>query len=840
MAKEKSTSDTLIQGANDRIVESADGADYNRDDFYKDMKFARLSEQWPDDILQQRKDEARPALTINKLPALIRSVVNEGRQNKPGIKVSPVDNGADEETAEVIGGLIRSIERNSNAEVAYDNALDDAVTGGFGFFRIAIDYAHDETFDLEARIERIPSALQVHWDVASTAHDASDWEYGFISDFYTKREFEERWPDASLVSFESDHRADVADLWVDQEQIRVAEYFLRTMKHRDIVMLAIPNVETGGEDFQTVRADQLPDMAKSFFEKGDISTDGMSDEELIRGFMEVSGVQERNRREVEYFKVMRHKINGVEELEEAEEWPGSTIPICPVWGDEVFSDGRRYFRSLIRDAKDSQLMFNFHRTSVTELVALAPKAPWIIEEGSIPKGQETKWKSANTRNHAWLSYAKGKNIPIRTSFAGIPAGALQEAINSNEDMQAITGIYPSAIGAQSNETSGKAILARERQGDVSNFHFVDNLSRAIRYAGQILVEIIPAVYSPSQTVRILGEDEAQNVVNLTQEAGGAYRKGIDGKPELYNLTVGKYDVEVKTGPSYGTQREETRETLIEIMRQVPDAAPFIGDVLLDHMDFVGADKLAKRLKHLLPEAIRAEEDEDVTNADNPEAALLKQQLQAKDAEMQQAKQLVMQEIEKIQDEAEQAKDAVAKLQADKTVEMERLEADVVKSGRELALKDEESDRKNRELELKEGEAMLKAQEETVTPEQQWEHDQQEKAADRDFETVESELTRQATAEQNALDRQADLAKVILSNAESIEGGEGGEQETTAIADAMMAAAEMQAQAVMAPKTVVRDPVTGCVTGMVTEMPEPEIEVEAEIIIMPEVEDQEEE
>jgi len=692
----KST-DTTMQDALERFRESQESSDFNRTNYYDDTKFARLSDQWPEDIYKQRMQEGRPALVVNKMPMLIRSVVNEARQNKPSIKVSPVDSNADEDTAEVIGGLIRNIERQSVAGVAYDTSVDHAVTGGFGFFRIDIDYAHDETFELEARIKRIANPLSVHWDTSSTEFDASDWDYAFISDMLSKDEFKARYPKASLVPFEGDSRDENSELWLKEDQIRVAEWFQRDKKETKLLQISIPTPD-GQPDLQAVREADIPAIAKRFFEAGNIPTEGMSEKDLREGFMDLSGVQILRERMVEGYDVKRRIINGIEVLEE-DDWPGQSIPVCPVWGDEVYIDGRRHFRSLIRDAKDSQMMSNFWRSATTELVALAPKAPWVGPKGFVPKGQEQKWASANTRNHAYLEYEPiGAGSPTRQQFAGVPSGALQEINLADQAMQDITGIYPAATGGRSNETSGKAILARERQGDVSNFHFIDNLNRAITYAGKILVEIIPAVYSPKEAVRILGEDEMAKVVNLTQEDGGSNKPGIDGQQRLYNLAVGKYDVDVKTGPNFATQREETRETLIEIMRQVPDAAAFIGDVLLDHMDFVGADKVAKRLKSLLPPEVRQAEDA-AENSENPEMAAMQQQIQAKDQEMKQAQQAVMAEIQRLQSENEAIKQS-------KQADMAKAQMDGQAKMKELALKE-------RELALKEAEAQKPEPDETV-------------------------------------------------------------------------------------------------------------------------------
>jgi len=692
--------DDVVKDALERFEESEEGSSFNREAAEADIRFSRLSEQWDDKIKKQREAEGRPCLTINKLPAFIRSVVNESRQNKPGIKVSPVDNGADVNTAEIIGGLIRSIERGSNAEIAYDTAIDHAVSGGFGFFRIGIDYVHDRSFEMEARIERVPNPLMVHWDVNSTEFDASDWEYAFISDLLTEDQFKLRYPKADPVHFQGDAR-DVVAHWLDDDQVRIAEYWHRAEESADLVLLS---------SGIAVLADELPRYARKMLERGGLDPSIGTDDEAIMKAMLATGVTEVRRRQTRVHKVTRRIMSGIEILEE-EEWPGSTIPICPVWGEEVFLDGRRHFRSLIRDAKSPQEMFNFWRSATTELVALAPRAPWVGPVGFVPRGHEAKWETANTRSHAYLEYepSQGGGVPQRQPFAGVPAGALQEAMNASDDMKAVISIYDPSLGAQSRETSGRAIMARQRESDTANFHFPDNLARAIRYAGRCLVDIIPAVYSARETIRILGEDSKEKVVRLVQDGGG--KQGEDGEQELYDLSIGEYDVTVSTGANFATQREETRETLIEIMRQVPDAGPFIGDVLMEHMDFVGADKVSQRLRHLLPPEVRQAEDEDGMKALSPEA---RQALAQKDAALQQLQaqaQEMMGELKRLQDEAtSKAAEMSAAREENATraqLELEKIRGDMAAKQREFELKLQEIALKSRELDIKEADLELR-------------------------------------------------------------------------------------------------------------------------------------
>lgn len=663
MDKPEKTGDSVIDEALERFDESQSGTDFNRQHAEEDIRFSRLGDQWPDAIRKQREAEGRPILTINRLPAFIRQVVNEGRQNKPGIVVVPVDGGADIDTADVIGGLIRSIERGSNAEVAYDTALEHAVSCGFGFFRLSVDYAHEDTFEMEARIERVANPLSVHWDCSSTKFDASDWDYGFISDWIRKDAFEKRYPKAQPVSFDGDARDRITD-WLNEDSVRVAEYFLRTPYKRKLVLFS---------DGVARREDDLK------------KTPGLIE------FLAANGVTPTREREADCYKVTRRLITGVEVLEETE-WPGSTIPICPVWGDEVIIDGRRHFRSLIRDARDPQIMYNFWRSASTEMVALAPRVPFIAEMGAIPQGPEgEKWRTANTRSHPYLLYNKGQSPPQRQPFPSQPVGAIQEALNASDDMKAIMGIYDAALGARSNETSGVAIRQRQLEGDTSTFHFIDNLARAIQYAGRCLIEIIPSVYSAKETIRILGPDEAPKVVKLTQES--AMQQGIDtpsDNPEarLYNLSVGKYDVTVKAGPSYATRREEAANAMIEMIRAQPDLAPIMGDLLVENLDFPNAPEVAKRLKKMLPPQLQ--------EGPNGQPAGLPPEIQA---------------------QISQGTELIQKLQAENAAmkqDMSKVQIDAQMKGRELEFRQRESELnaaiQSRELSLKELEIQLKAAE----------------------------------------------------------------------------------------------------------------------------------
>ena len=537
----------------------------NRQDALDDLRFARLGEQWPDGVVESRKLEGRPCLTINRLPAFIRQVVNDARQNKPAIKVHPADDSADPETAEIFNGLIRNIEVTSDADVAFDTALESAVTGGFGYFRVNTRYSDEDTFDQDLVIERIANPFSVFGDPFSTAADSSDWNNAFIVETMSKESFERKYKGSEAVDWSADGYVGLGMPWLNEEQVMVCEWWTREEVRKQIVQVS--NGEVVDLKVFEANADQFAELG-----------------------LEVIGEP----RDVRGHKVVQRCMTGGEILTTID-WPGKYIPIIPVYGDEVNVEGKRFFRSMVRDAKDPQRMFNYWRTASTELVALAPKTPFIGPKGAFVTDFE-KWATANVSSHAYIEY-DGNQAPVRQPFAGVPAGALQEALNASDDIKAIVGLHDASLGARSNETSGVAIMARQREGDVSTFHFIDNLARAIRHAGRVLIDLIPKVYSTDRVIRTLGPQEEPETVRIGQEAGEMENQRGE-IIRIYSLNAGKYDLTVQTGPSFTTRRQEAAAQMQELFRAYPPAAEVIGDLFVKAQDWPMADEIAERLKGL--------------------------------------------------------------------------------------------------------------------------------------------------------------------------------------------------------------------------------------------------
>lgn len=564
----------------------------NRRAALDDLRFVRLREQWPESVRKERDEEDRPCMTFDKLGPFVRQVVNTARQNRPQMQVHPVGTGADQETAEVINGILRNIEVISDADAAYDTALEYAVSGGLGYLKVNTRYCDDDTFDQDLIIERVPDPARIWGDPISLAHDSADWNDAFELELLETDDFERQYPKADPVDWKGNY-ADVDGHWREGDRVGVLKWW-----HREPVLRTIALLSTG----EIVDEEVLTERAEEFAQ--------------AEPPVEVVG-----ERVVTSHEVVLRTLTAVEVLDERP-WPGKLIPIIPVYGEDIVVEGRRHLTSLIRSAKEPQQAYNYARSAEIEAVALAPKAPFVGPAEAF-EAEPEKWANANTTNYAYLAYKPVPNAPNggkpeRQPYAGPPAGWMALASAADGDMKSMLGMFDASMGENAaNEQSGKAILALQASGDTSTFHFSDNQARGIRQTARVLVDLIPHVYSGPRTLRVLGADRKPQSVPVNQPTGQPVM-GPNGQPQvqtdaagqpildpisgqpiaverIYDLTVGKYDVTVEVGPGFASRREQAANQMLEVVKAYPAAAQVIAPELARNMDWPGAEKLADAL-----------------------------------------------------------------------------------------------------------------------------------------------------------------------------------------------------------------------------------------------------
>jgi hypothetical protein len=544
--------------------------------------------QWDDTVRTARV--SRPCLTHNKVRQHNLQIVNDARQNKAAIKITPTGGRATYEAAQVFSNIIRRIEYQSKAIDAYSTAIYHQVESGVGYVRVDTGYADDEGFDLEIFIRRIADWRTVYIDPDCKEYDKGDASFAFVFNDIPRERFEAEYgEDLSPAPATFDN----VDNWNDKDHVRVAEYWRRNVAEDTLHLL---------HDGRHVYDRQLDD----------------ADRGLIKRSRKVATPA------IEWFKIAGDQII------DREEWPGKFIPIVPFIGEEVVIDGVMDRHGHTRSQIDAQRIYNYWASAAVEQVALQTKTPYIARADAIEGEAKAMWEQANVKNYSVLVYngidEQGQPIPPpqRVEPPTMAPAYITGMQIARDDLMSVTGQYQAELGMPGNERSGVAIQQRQRQGDNATYHYIDNQAKGIRQVGRIVLDLIPKVYDVTRVIKIMAEDGQQSDVLLAPgspdahqfmqkqpdgtiaqlssgEAEKAYADETQPDPRvIFNPNVGQYDVEADVGPAYGTRRQEAFNAFSQIMAQNANAFPIVGDFWARNADFPGSEDLADRLQRGLP------------------------------------------------------------------------------------------------------------------------------------------------------------------------------------------------------------------------------------------------
>ena len=652
----------------------------NQEKAYDDLRFLCEEEaQWDGKALQDRRDQQRPILTVNKIPQFIRQVTGDIRQLRPSIHVVPVDEKANDSLAvDVLPEMVRYIERRSDAKGAYFSAADQMVSAGIGHCRVFTEYAAGSTLNQEIAIGLIQDGVAVLWDCDSIHLTRKDANYCFVPIDMNRHAAELRWPNKS---FDAPMLHECWQGWYTDDFVRVTEYWRKTPVEKEIAVypdgkivdLSDDTYEYGQEDDlgydgdvpYNDMGDYGPDQADkpdkedanyrmaegdracancTMFQgpshctaiqdpvRANMLCDYFEPLNLLAGFGNniipfparpplgpnmgpkradaIAGNARIEKRDS--YQVERFVMSATEMLEEPDIWPGMEIPIIPFLGEEIKIGRQVVRRGVVRSLKDVQRLYNYAISADAEAVALQPKSPFKGTRKNFDNSRD-QWESANSRNWPYLEYdpdpLNGGRPPEREPPPVASSGIKELLGVASTDMSAVTGIYPSSLGAPAQETSGRAIVARQREGDTGTFVYVESFGRAIERIGQIIVDLIPHVYDTERTLRVVGDDGRMSQVMINKSEIDPNGDGIATRL-LNDVTIGSYQVSVEMGPSYSTKREEARDGMQTLMQALgPQSAPLLADLFVQGQDFPLADRIAERMQLLLPPQVAAKEAE---------------------------------------------------------------------------------------------------------------------------------------------------------------------------------------------------------------------------------------
>lgn len=587
--------------------------DYDRDDREKareDLRFGLNHNgcQWPDGVRSAREEDPngpRPCITINKIPEKIDIIDGEFRQVQPSPEIVPVDSGADKIKAEIVGGILRQIEYGSDARTTYNLANQSLLYSGRLAWRINTAKLKDNPFRKKIVIQPIPDVFSVFYDPHATKPDKSDGKFWFVTSMISKAEHKAKYPDCDISQFAGE---DTEDVWHSENSVRIAEYWWKETDEENVHM--VNRLDDSGNPVQLIVTDEQ-------IRPGDEILDSTTQEKIT---------------------VYHVKLNRNEFLAAPRKWAGEDIPIIFGVGKPVVLDGKSCSRGMIREAKDAQRMLNYWASTNTEQLALAPKSPYLVTPTMIGDF-ENVWNTAGQKNWPFLPFNPDPQAPQGPQRQSPPlpsSGILSEMSRLEHDIMSAMGVYRASLGDSSSEKSGKAIMARQRQGNIGTYAYTDTMNTCLTRSAQIIVNLIPYVYDVETVQRIRGDDGEEKQVPINARLGLQLPDTIDKDlvsegQYLNDLTVGTYDVRVKIGPSYTTQREEAFSKIIELLSKVPSIIPAVIDLLVKNYDMPGSQEFIDRLKKLVPPELMGEDGQGPPGPTPEDIAKLKE-MQLKERE----------------------------------------------------------------------------------------------------------------------------------------------------------------------------------------------------------------
>lgn len=641
----KDSKKDLLVRIHDRYKLMVEADDDNRKSALEDLKFLHVpGEQW-DPKMKIERGKDRPCMEFNKLRVTVKRVVNDMRANRPQGKVRAVED-SDKDTADVMEGLIRNIWNVSDGDTIIDYSAEYQVGAGMGAWRINTKYSTDTVFDQDIVIEPIKNPFTLFCDPSAAdpiKRDAEDW---ILTEMISNAAYDRRWPQADRSSFEG-LEFDDDEVWSEGEMTRICEYWYKEPTTKTLAMLA------DGKTIDKTKWDGATPIVKE--------------------------------RTIKCHKVMMCIASGDAILEGPTEWAGTEFPFVQVYGDWLVIDGKVHWYGLTRHSKGAQIAYNYTRSAITETIALAPQSKfWATPDQA--KGHTDKWAEAHKKLFPFLLYnadlKTGGAPPTRMGGPDVPVALIQESQLSSEEIKATSGIFDNSLGQQGNETSGRAIAQRQRQGEIATYNYQDNNAKGIRRTWEILIDLVPKIYDTARSVRILGVDGAEKYKKINTPT----QDPKTGEMVVQNdLSRGKYDVTVTVGPSFSTQRQEATELYTQLGQAVPQLWAVAGDLIMKSMDLPYADQMAERMKALLPPQIQQTLSEGKPVP--PEVQQAMQQAQQAMQMVQQHGQLVQaaqQELEQEKAEVEKGKAEVQTLIANLKTEEARFEAKVAQKLAQIA------------------------------------------------------------------------------------------------------------------------------------------------------------
>jgi len=519
---------------------------------------------------------------IDKVSKGVDKLIQDYRANRIVPDFRPAGTSGDEETADTLDGMHRADAYHFKSMQAWDHAVEEAASGGFGAWRLANDYA--DPLDGDNDEQRInPGSIivdadqRVYFDPEAKAYDKADARFAFVLTFKTKDALEEEFDDAAQTTWPEGFERPGYE-WFTPDGAVIAEYY---------------EVETKREE-RLVFTHRLTGEEQRWW-ASEVSAED-------RRQMEMDGWT-YTRRKRDRRRIRKYVMSGAEVLDDCGPIAGSRIPVVPVYFKRAVVEGVERVRGFVSKLMDAQRIYNAKVSKLAETDALSPREKPIFAPSQMPGNLATMWADQDINRHPYALAEPLIDEATGQIVSAGPTGQVQ-APNVAPITAALLQIASADLAGETDDgadevianTSAEAMDIAATRIDAKSGIFLDNVRQSVQCGGEIYLGMVPEVYvEPGRKIETMSEDGADGTATLQEPV-------IDKRTGEYKLRNdfgnGRYKVIVDVTEATATRRDKTVKQMlnlasVSISAQDLDGAKAAIITAGLNMDGEGMDDFAK-------------------------------------------------------------------------------------------------------------------------------------------------------------------------------------------------------------------------------------------------------
>jgi hypothetical protein len=572
------TNEEFLEQAKKNIYSWYDYFAVNYQTGNNDKQFA-LMIQWNSNEQEEIIRLGLPSLQFNKLYDFCKKIIGEARDITPTLQVrskkyvSDTDDASNldlQQRINLMQNFLRALAYNSESQIAYETAFENAIYCGYGAIHIKYEYEDSTSFDRKIRVAAVPISEKAFFDPSATNPTKSDGEFCGVYYNVDKSLFKKLYPDIPFPVGFPENTPNYFG-WEEDDTITIVDYYYKDWFKKSLILL---------DNGQVIEDSELDDYLELCAENN-LPIPTISD-----------------RREADDNKIMHCKMIK-DHILERNDHPSKVLPVIYEDGDSYIYQGNQYTQSFIHHAIDAQRFLNYTGIAIAQGLKNARKEQYMATPAMI-KGYDYQWQRPELYQGALMyNFDPKAGKPDKLPPSEIPQSLYQNYERANDDIQSILGIYNANLGAPTSEISGVAINAKVQQGNFGASVYRNNLIRSIEQVGRAILSMIPTVYDTERSVSLLAQDGKSTVARINQRTANGDIKN--------NVTEEIFDLAIEAGASYEAQKQTALDLLLKLLSIAPQAFPLVADLVADNLDIINRPQMVERLRTLVPAAIIAKE-----------------------------------------------------------------------------------------------------------------------------------------------------------------------------------------------------------------------------------------